>query len=436
MFDVVPNHLKRVVVGVMLVPCAWVPLWAADSPTTSLPALLQEALRNNPAITEARTRWQAAQARVPLSKGLPPPRVGVMLEEIPRGTFQVNQATIIYQLIQSLPFPGKRSLRHDMALKEAQVEAMRYQQSAWDVLSDLKAAYYDLFLLDQDQRIQGEQLRWLRQAVASAQARYATGSATHAELLRAQAEALEASNRVTTLEHQRRMTEAHLNHLLNRPTHHAIGSPEPIEPAPVDFSPEELVLIASESQPELLAFKFTAERAGTAVRLAKRELWPDLETMVALRDPAMGPIGPWDLSLALVLPFWFWTKQHYGVRGALFDHASAEAAYQAMRNEIARRIHEHWHGMAAAYTTAVRYRDGLLPLSRQAVVESLAAYQGGRGTFAEALDALRALADQQRGYAEQLTQVEQHTALLEQAVGRPLRAIHTIETMQDGGRAS
>ena len=448
-FNVGRGRCRRLAAWMMLVPMMWasVCLPAATSAAQaglaesapapiSLSSLLHEAMRANPAIAEARLRWQAAQARIPQATGLPAPRIGVEFEEIPRGTFKVNQAAIMYQLIQSLPFPGKLSLRRRVAVAEGQVAAMRYQQSVWEILSDLKSAYYEWFLIDQEQRIQEEQVRWLQQAAASAQARYATGSAPHAELLRAQAEALEGSNQLTVLEHQRRMTEAHLNHLLSQPVHHAIGSPEPIALEPVAFSPDELWLMASESQPDLLALKFTVERAEASWRLAKRELLPDLETMLELRDPAMGPIGPWDLSLALVLPFWFWTKQHYGVHAALFDKASTEAAYQAMQNEIARRIHEHWHGMAAAYTTAVRYRDGLLPLSRQAVVEELAAYQGGRRAFADVLEALRALAEQQRRYAEQLTQVEQHTVLLEQAVGRPLRAEHAVDTTQDSGSSS
>ena len=398
------------------------PLSSAEgTPSLSLPQLLDEARRVNPDLLAARKRWEAAQAKVPLSKGLPAPKIGVEWEEIPRGTIKVNQATLMYQLIQSIPFPGKLSARHRVAVKEAQVAAMTFKQAEWDIVSQVKTAYYDLFLIDREMEIQAEQLLWINQAAASAQARYASGTASQSELLQAQAELLEASNMASVLRHRREAMGAHLNHLLNRPMESPLEHPGPIPLTPARFSLDELVVIAHDRQPELLAFRFSAERADAALRLAKRELLPDLETMFELRDPAMGPIGPWDLSLAIVLPFWFWTKLHYGVRVAVFDKASAQAAARAMENEITRRIHEHWHQAASAHQTAKVSQDGLIPLGTQAVTGALAAYQSGRGSFMELSAALRALGERKRTYFQQLVALEQHLVMLEQSVGVSLR---------------
>ena len=145
----------------------------------------------------------------------------------------------------------------------------------------------------------------------------------------------------------------------------------------------------------------------------------------------MAPIGPWDLQLALVLPFWFWTKQQYGVKVALHDKESAQATYQAMLNEVSRRVHEHWHEAKAAYATAQLCREGLIPLSQQAVSTALAAYQGGRGPFMEVLDALRNLSERQRTYYQHLVLLEQQMVMLEQAVGLPLQEEH--EEHSQGG---
>ena len=385
-----------------------------------LPALLEEARHVNPEILAARKRWEALRAKIPQATGLPAPRVGIEVEEIPRGTVRVNQATLIYQLIQALPFPGKLSLRGQVAVKEAQQAAMAFKQVEWDVTALLTSTYDELWLLDRELEIQQQQLLWLQPAAAVAQARYATGAAPQAELLRAQAAAVDASNAIMVFTHHRRAMAAHLNHLLNRPAHQTIGRPGPIPLHPVPSSPEALFAQALEHQPELLAARFSSERAEAAWRLAKRERWPDLETMVALRDPAMGPIGPWDLTLALVLPFWFWTKQQYGVKAALFDTESAQAAYRAMQNEVARRIHEHWHEASAAHGTAVLCSDYLIPLGRQAVASALAAYQGGRGSLPTVLEALQQLSEQERRYDQQLVTLEQHRVMLEQAVGLPL----------------
>lgn len=393
---------------------------SASADVLRLPQLLEEARRVNPELTAARARWEAAQARVPLATGLPAPTIGVEWESIPRGTVKLNQADLMYRLIQSLPFPGKLSARKRVAIAEAQMAAASFKQAEWDVVTRVKAAYYDLFLVERELDIARQRQVWMEQLEASARARYVTGAAPEAEFLQAQTDALEAANQVAVVRHRWHVAAAHLNHLLNRSGHTA-GSPEPLSLSPVPASPEELLATALTQQPELLAMKFAAERADAAHRLAKRERWPDLETMLELRNPAMGPIGPWDLSLALALPFWFWTKQRYGIKAALYDRVSAEAAYEAMRRDIERRVHEHWHEAAAAAASAALAQEQAIPAQRQAVTSALAAYQGGRGTLPDVVMALDRLAERERGFYEQLVSVEQHLALLEQAVGVPLR---------------
>lgn len=412
----------RTVALVVIAQAALAPLAAAQE--LRLVDLLTEARERNPDLQAARQRWEAARQRIPLAKGLPAPRIGIEFEEIPKGGVKVNQATLMYSLIQSLPFPGKRSLRHNVAVKDAQVAAMQLKQTEWDVMSQLKSAYYDLFLLDRELEIAGEQRSWLGQAAATAEARYASGG-PQADVLDLQARVLEAANRVEVLRHRRKAMASHLNHLLNRPAESELAAPEPVMLTPVP-EPAELLAFAQDQQPELLAFKYAAERAEAAWRLSKRELLPDLETMVELRDPAMGPIGPWDLTLAAVLPFWFWTKQKYGVKVALADKASAEAAYASVRNTISQRVHEHWHQAQAAYLTAKLCEDRLLELARQAVVSTSAAYQGGIASFMDVVEALNRLAEQQRTYYEHLVILEQHVVMLEQAVGKPFRPSHAV----------
>jgi outer membrane protein TolC len=226
---------------------------------------------------------------------------------------------------------------------------------------------------------------------------------------------------LATLAQRRLAMAAHLNHLLGRPSHHEVGRPEPVALSPLPFSPEELVLIADAQQPELLASRFALERAAAELKLAKWELLPDLETMFELRNPAMGPVGPWDLALAVTLPFWFWTKARYGVKVAVADRDSARAAAQAMQNEVQKRIHEHWHEAFAAWKTARLSLDGLLPLAEQAVASAFAAYRSGRGSVMDLLDALRRLGGRRRTYYQELVAFEQHVVMLEQASGIPLR---------------
>ena len=131
---------RTILINVTMVSVALAPLTGfaepAALPPLSLSVLLEEARKANPEIRAARARWDAAQQRVPLATGLPAPRIGIELEEIPRGTLKVDQATTIFSLLQTLPFPGKLSLRHRVALKEAQEAAAMFKQTEWEVLTN------------------------------------------------------------------------------------------------------------------------------------------------------------------------------------------------------------------------------------------------------------------------------------------------------------
>ena len=146
--------LQSSVTVILTAALAWGSSAFAQPTASQLPGLIAEMKARNPMLREARLRWEAAQAKIPLSTGLPAPRIGVEFEEIPRGSIKVNQATIMYQLIQALPFPGKLSAKRRVAVAEAQVAAAAFKQAEWELVTQLEAAYYDLWLLNRQAEIQ------------------------------------------------------------------------------------------------------------------------------------------------------------------------------------------------------------------------------------------------------------------------------------------
>ena len=61
----------------------------------------------------------------------------------------------------------------------------------------------------------------------------------------------------------------------------------------------------------------------------------------------------------------------------------------------------------------------------------MAGYPSGRATATDVLEALRRLAEQQRTYAQELVELEQHVVMLEQAIGAPLRTARMDSTKGD-----
>ena len=62
-----------------------------------------------------------------------------------------------------------------------------------------------------------------------------------------------------------------------------------------------------------------------AKSLAKRSVFLDLMAEIGLRGITAGGIGPWDLAMAVSLPFWFWTKQRHEIQKEAVFNLEGEA---------------------------------------------------------------------------------------------------------------
>ncbi|MEO8338136.1 MAG: TolC family protein, partial [Nitrospirota bacterium] len=113
----------------------------------TLRELVSEALANNPEIVAAQKRYEASRQRPSQASSLPDPMVSPGYSSNGRpwpgaglGTEPTSQIGVMVS--QEIPFPGKRKLAGEMAVKEAEAEWHQYQQVQLNVVSRLKQAYY------------------------------------------------------------------------------------------------------------------------------------------------------------------------------------------------------------------------------------------------------------------------------------------------------
>src|ERR1039458_282130 len=122
------------------------PALAAAQP---LPALVNEALRNNSEILAAQKKYEAARQRPTQESSLPDPMISLGYNSVGNplpgaGLGSQVLANAGVMVSQEVPFPGKLKLKGDMASKEAQGEFQQYQAVQLGVISRLKQAYYHL----------------------------------------------------------------------------------------------------------------------------------------------------------------------------------------------------------------------------------------------------------------------------------------------------
>src|SRR5438132_2912461 len=387
-------------------------------------AVVTEALKQNPEIEAARQRWRAAQERVPQARALDDPEFKIELFNTPENLDVTRTGNTIFGLSQRFPFPGKLSLREGMAVKEAEMAASLLRSKEREIASQVKSAYYEVFLAHKAIEIHHQQTDILKDFFAIANARFRAGKGTQVDVLKSAVELSKLENELPVLEQQRETAKAKLNLLLSRAPQSPLGEPvEPIGPTEPGkrLVFEELQQMAVQNRPELRAVDLEIARSRTATALAQKQYYPDFNVMVE-RCQNFGARDGFGGMVTMSLPFSFWTKPKYdaGVREAAANQDAAKAAYEALKNQVLFEIKDLLAKIEAAEKLFTLYRTTVIPQAQHTLESARAGYQAGKTEFLALLDAQRAIKDFQLDYYRSLTAFEQRRAELERAVGLEL----------------
>ncbi|HZR46338.1 MAG TPA: TolC family protein [Candidatus Manganitrophaceae bacterium] len=392
---------------------------AAESPTKTLVLwdVLQEVAGKNPEIIAAEKRERAAEARIPQARAWEDPQVGVTQWSIP-SSFNIGKADETwYTLSQSFPFFGKRALRGSVAELERTMASEEARSVRLKLMKEAKRAYYDLFFAHKAIEIHHEQEELARKFSRIAQEKFAVGEVGQQDVLRAQVELLQLTNDRETLEQERETAEARLNTLLNRPADSPLGTPQaPTLPAVVPKL-EELQREAEEARPENRMQALAIRRGEESVKLARRDLFPDVMAEVAYWDVHDGP-NRWMASIKINIPWINKKKYDARIRENEAEQSRAEAAHQAAINETALRIKEVLVRFQSSRRLARLYESGILPLAEQSLEAATIGYQTKKNDFLTLIEAQKNIKELELTYARTLTEIQKSLAELEEMTGR------------------
>ncbi len=391
-----------------------------------LGVLIKEAQKNNPEILAAKSRYEAAKARIPQAKSPEDPVVGLTFEKTRGSPFQLNKTASEDRMLsinQAIPSFGKLPLKGKIALVESQMIAGEYKNKELQIINQVKHAYHDLFMNYKEAELNEVSLVFLKEIAESAEAKYTVGDIQQEDLFKINLEIAKLSNDITNLKQERNSIETRLNALLNRKPDALVGVPELREDFPPTLDSDSLYRLALENQPELLIFSYAIEKNKYAKSLAKRSFLPDIMTGVVMRGITTGTIGPWDLMLAFSVPLWFWTKQRYEVKEAIANLEEAQAAYLAMKNRAITEVKELYTKVKIAQNRINLYKNTQIPLLEGSIEASRSAYLSGRGDIMMLLDNERMLVETKKDYYRVLVEYYISLADLERAVGVDLSEV-------------
>ena len=367
----------------------------AEIPTSEpvrLGDLYAQVQRANPRAAAARSLATAAEARVPGATRPPDPvlQFGLMNYTVPNLAPMSITGMRQLQVMQMLPLGGKLSLAGQAASASASAMTLRTADVIWDLRNETAMAFYDVYATDQSLAVSRETLRLLVEIERTAEAMYRVGEGRQTDVLRAQVEIAKMAEDTLRMQAMRETMVSRLNALLDRDARTVVG--EALRPIFPDTVPSRAWLdsIAVLNRPMIRAGLDDVRAADASERLARKEIWPDLQVGVqyAQRGGEMGGgterMG--SLMVGASIPIFARDRQlkMRDEAGAMKQMALADVA--SMRADTRGKIGEAYASLSRARTLAQLYRTTVLPQANATVTSALAAYQVGNVDFMTLLD--------------------------------------------------
>ena len=382
-----------------------------------LTALIEELESANPEIKVAHQRWEASKAVVPQVQTLPDPKLQLGYQRMP----MVDPLQgAIYGFGQDIPFPGKLSLKGEVAQRESERLEQEFKATRLKLIATMKEAYFNLHYVHKSIEIVESNKVLLTQFEKTAKARYSVGQAAQQDVFRAQVEISRVLDRLAVLEQQKESLHAAINRLLNRPPADPLGTPEEIHTTILTVHLQDLSRRADEFSPALLATAKSIDRSERSVSLAKRQYYPDFDIQaLGLRNDRINDNG-YQVMVGIKIPLFYESKQKQGVREALASLEGAREDFSATRQDILFQVKDGFVQAQRAERLITILRDAIIPQATLALQAAQAGYAVGRVDFLTLLNSLLTLQDSQLELHGEMVNHERALARLEAITGGAL----------------
>jgi len=368
----------------------------AGEPATGADALrdlVRESLERNPELAASRSTAEGLDQRVLPAGALPDPMLSLSLSNVPTDDFELDKEPMTSKDIgftQAIPFPGKRSLKQEIAQLSAVQGSDRVESMRDMVRFRVKRDFFLLMENREVTRLTEKNKALLGELLEVANSRYSVGKAPQQDLFKAQVEISRLQKMLIALRKKRVELVADLNTLRNRPVADPVELPDSFDLPELRYDEAELLEMAKSSNPDLRRAADAARQKEAALKLARKQILPDFQIGGAYKvreDTPMGVERPnfFSATIGITLPLWHGRKQDREVEASVRDLSSAKSGYESAWNAIRNRLQEISADIAAQRETLSLFDTGLLPQARESVNSSRSAYEVGQVEFASVL---------------------------------------------------
>src|SRR5712692_9649694 len=393
-----------------------------STPPMSLAQLETAASANNPEIRVATRRVAIAETRVRTAGSLSDPEFMYRGWGTPLAKpWDLNQTQHMFMFNQSLPGPGKRALRTQLASEEVSQVKAELEAKRRDVTAQVRKAFYHLLRNQDELLLHDEQAALARQSSESARIKYVVGRVPQQDVLKAQIALTKLVEHLVMLEQDGGLARARLNTLLGRDP----GSPLDVQG---QYSPPQklpalldLEKSALENRPEL-AMSSSGVRQGEArTKLAEKAYSPDynLSAGYMLMPDGARYRNSYMAELSVTLPWLNRNRHDAEIAEAQAQVTAEQAEYDYQRSVVFQEIQEALVRAQSAKRLVNLYRNTLRPQAQESLKAAVSAYQADRTDFLNLLESQNTTLDVELAYYRSASELEASLADLERATGAP-----------------
>lgn len=383
--------------------------------------LISVVLQDNQTLKAALAKWEMMKARVPQARAWEDLRAGVDWRaersvNVPPNSFMDETA----MLEQEVPVSGKNRSRSRAATAEARATFADLRRIELDLITRARSAYARLANGYAQLQVNRRNTDLLDQFAQISRSRYETGVATQSDVLLAQTDAAKLLETRADIERQISQEQSALNVLMSRPAQAALGQPSELVFTQQTLSLEDLQHIALAFRPELQQAQARIDAEKFRLELANRQWFPDpaLNVKAQRYNSTAQAVSEVDVGVSIPLPWLNWKKYSAGVVEARKTVEEVQRQFDATRIETLGLVRDQLKKIQTSANQYELYQDNILPLAKQTVEATRAAYEANTGGFLELITARRTLQDAESAALNRLVEYEVAIAELDAIIGR------------------
>jgi cobalt-zinc-cadmium efflux system outer membrane protein len=384
------SHPKQQLTALLLcISATFGNLACAESVKLSLPDLENMMFTQSPALRSATNAVDAARAAVDTARTIPNPQIEVMNgTRKPRPGYTDTHANANLKsisLTQDLDMPWHRFPRVDGALAGLSAAQANEQSFRADMRAQLRLRYYDLVRRTAENRVAREDVKLMEGIHKRIELQVETGEKAKFELVKANAELLNAQKMQESATLRVRQSRGALRALVGvtlpeafevQEQTHTFATPAPlneVRDAVLKTNPE---LQRTRAERQQLDRKLSEEKS---LRLPKFALRADQDQDPEWRSKRVG--------VAMNLPLWDWRGGPVGEAAAKLSQTDNQLAYQEF--SLLQSLEAAYQQYDIANAQVVALEGGIVRHAANALRIAELAYKAGEKSFLDVMDAQR-----------------------------------------------